>query len=318
MSDLALLFPGQGSQFVGMGKDLAESFPEARAAFEEADDVLGTALSRLAWEGPAEELTLTRNAQPALLVHSIAAFRVLTARLGPVMAAAGHSLGEFSAHVAAGTFSFADGVAAVRQRGELMFAAGEARPGSMSAVLGLSDEDVSAGCAEASTEDSVVVPANYNTPGQVVISGDLDALDRASEVLRESGAKRVVPLTVSGAFHSPLMEPAREGLAAVLDGMTFQDSAFPVISNVTAGPIESPEAARRLLVEQLTSPVRWSGSVSTMVEKGATRFLELGPGSVLAGLNRRNAKGLTTLSIGDVDSVQGFPAGGAIGAGGVG
>lgn len=284
---IGLLFPGQGSQAVGMGKELAERYPEAREAFEEADDALGFSLSRLCWEGPEDELTRTRNAQPALLVHSAAAWRVLRkAGVEPVVAA-GHSLGEFSAYMAAGSLGFADAVRTVRLRGELMYEFGQARPGTMAAVLGLDDDVVEGVCSEASAGDSVVVAANFNSPGQVVVSGDVDAVERASALLVSAGAKKVTGLNVSGAFHSPLMAPAEEGLRDHLDGVDFGAPAFPVISNVTASPVTDPAEAKLLLVQQLTSTVRWTDSVRTMLQLGVTRFLEVGSGKVLTGMLKR-------------------------------
>ncbi len=305
---VALLFPGQGSQFVGMGRDLSLSFPQASELFEEADEVLGFHLSRLAWEGPEDELTLTKNAQPALLVHSIAVHRVLKEELGPVSVAAGHSLGEFSAHVAAGTLTFPEALGAVRTRGELMFAAGVERPGTMAAVLGLSDEAVEEVCRTVQEEGATCVPANFNTQGQVVISGDFEGVERAMALARESGAKKVVSLTVSGAFHSPLMAPAGEGLREQLEKIKFSDPDYPVISNVTAEPVSTGSLGMELLVEQLTSPVRWTASVEQMVNLGAERFFELGPGSVLRSLNKRNARGIPCSSLGtpsDFDALGG-------------
>lgn len=300
-----LIFPGQGSQEVGMGKALADAFPEAARTFEEADDVLGASLSRIAWEGPEEELTATRNAQPALLVHSVAAHRVLADRLGDVVAAAGHSLGEFSAHVAAGTLSFPDALRAVRLRGELMWEAGQQRPGTMAAVLGLSDEDAEAVCQEASQGgEGVAVPANLNAKGQIVLSGDVEAVERAGEAARAAGAKRVVPLNVSGAFHSPLMEPAEAGLREGLSSAKFHAPEFPVISNVTADAVDEGDAARDLLVRQLTSPVRWAESIGRMLDLGIERFVELGAGTVLCGLNRRNARGVPCASVGGPEGIQ--------------
>ena len=314
MSSRALLFPGQGAQAVGMGKDLAQAFDVARDTYREADDILDSPLSQLCWEGPEDQLTRTRNAQPAILVHSVASLRVLHALLGDdasslgIVAAAGHSLGEFSAHVAAGTLSFADGLRAVRTRGDLMYEAGLERPGTMAAVLGLDDERVREVCATISTDESVCVAANLNSKGQVVVSGDVDAVERAREALSEAGAKRVVPLNVSGAFHSPLMQSAREGLAAALADTAMTAPAFPVVSNVLAEPVDDPALARDLLVQQLTSAVRWAESVGTLVGLGVTEFIELGPGTVLAGLNRRNAKGTTTWSAGDPESMESLVA----------
>jgi len=303
----ALLFPGQGSQFVGMGQELARAFPEAARAFEEADDVLGVRLSQLAWEGPQDELTETKNAQPALLVHSVAVHRVVGSELGTVVAMAGHSLGEFSAHVVAGTLTFRDALEAVRLRGELMFASGVERPGTMAAVLGLDDDRAEEVCERVRDGGEICVPANFNSRGQVVISGEVDGVEAAMARAREAGAKRVVPLTVSGAFHSPLMVPAEEGLREKLETTKFSDPQVPVVSNVTAEAVTSGERARELLVRQLTSPVLWSRSVGTMVELGAERFYELGAGSVLCGLNKRNARGYPCVSLGspsDLDTLE--------------
>ncbi|MEQ9400020.1 MAG: ACP S-malonyltransferase [Longimicrobiales bacterium] len=303
---LALLFPGQGSQDVGMGSALAEAHPVAADTFAEADEVLGFRLSALMADGPLDELTATKNAQPAILVHSVAVLRVVQDRLGPVALAAGHSLGEFSAHVAAGTLSFRDALEAVRLRGELMFAAGQERPGTMAAVLGLDDQALEDVCAR--VDAGVCVPANFNSAGQIVISGDVDGVAQAMTLASEAGAKRVVQLNVSGAFHSPLMEPAARGLRERLESLDFADPAYPVVSNVTAQPVTSGDEARTLLVDQLTSPVRWAGSVAAMVDAGVDRFLELGPGSVLCGLNRRNAKGVPCTSLGEPADLEALSA----------
>jgi [acyl-carrier-protein] S-malonyltransferase len=294
---LALIFPGQGSQVVGMAQALAGAEAAAADTLAAADQALGFSLSGLMANGSEAELTATKNAQPAILAHSVAVLRVVQDRLGPISYAAGHSLGEFSAHVAAGTVDFADALTAVRLRGELMFAAGQARPGTMAAILGLADDALEDVCS--SVDAGICVPANFNSRGQVVISGDVAGIEQGMERAKEAGAKRVVQLNVSGAFHSPLMEPAAEGLRAKLDSIEFRDPNYPVVSNVTAGPVTDGNEARELLVQQLTSPVRWSASVATMVEAGVDSFLEIGPGNVLSGLNRRNAKGLPCRSLGE-------------------
>ena len=301
---LALLFPGQGSQYVGMGQSLASAYPEAARVFEEADEILGFSLSKVAWEGPEEDLILTKNAQPAMLVHSTAVYRVIQSRLGEIGLAAGHSLGEFSAYVAAGTLDFAAAVATVRLRGELMYAAGVERPGTMAAVIGLDDEVVVSVCERAEDEGGVCVPANYNATGQVVISGDLAGVARAMELAMEAGAKRVVRLSVSGAFHSPLMAPAAVEFEAWLERQSFHDPAFPIIANVTAEPVSTGDAARALLVRQLTTPVRWAASVLRLAESGVHRFLEIGPGSVLRGLNRRIVRRIPCSSLGEPEDLE--------------
>jgi [acyl-carrier-protein] S-malonyltransferase len=297
---LALLFPGQGSQHVGMGSALAAGEPIASEVFAEADEILDFSLSALMLDGPIEELTETQNAQPALLAHSVAALRVLGIRNPTAMSpafGAGHSLGEFSAHVAAGTVTFADALRAVRLRGELMSKAGKDRPGTMAAILGLSVSDVREVCDQVSR--GVCVPANFNSAGQIVISGDLSGVEEAIVLAKEAGAKRAVQLNVSGAFHSPLMEPAAEELKAFLDGMEFSDPEFPVIANATADPVTTGEQARTLLVRQLVSPVRWTESIKLMTSSGVDRFLEIGSGKVLTTLNRRNARGLQSSALGE-------------------
>jgi [acyl-carrier-protein] S-malonyltransferase len=303
---IGLLFPGQGSQFVGMGRDLADAYPEARDTFAEADETLGLALSRLCWEGPEDELTSTVNAQPAILVHSVAVWRVLQRRRPAVALAAGHSLGEFSAYVAADAIDFADAVRTVRRRGELMLQSGQARPGTMAALLGLDDAAAEAICTEASDGQHVVVPANFNAAGQIVISGDVPAVERAGELAKAAGARRVIPLNVSGAFHSPLMRVAEAGLRDTLAGVNLRDPSFPVVSNVTADPIAESTRARELLVEQLTSPVRWVASMQTMVAEELGGYLELGPGNVLAGLLKRISRDLPVRSLGTAHDVESY------------
>ena len=303
---VGLLFPGQGAQYVGMGRDLAERFDTARAVFERADAALGVSLSRVMWEGPEDELTATHNAQPAILTHSLAVHALVGDRLGEPHLAAGHSLGEFSAHVAGQTLSFEDAVRAVRRRGELMFRAGRERPGAMAAVLGLDDDTLEALCRDASTDGEQCVPANFNAPGQVVISGDEAAVSRAIERAKAAGAKRALVLNVSGAFHSPLMAVAEAGLRDHLEEVAFSPPVFPVVSNVTAEPVTESGEARRLLVRQLTSPVRWTASMRTMVSHGMDRLYELGPGTVLAGLMKRIDRGAAVVSLGTADQVTAY------------
>jgi [acyl-carrier-protein] S-malonyltransferase len=287
-----------------MGRDLADAFPVARQAFEEADDVLGTALSHIMWQGPEEELTRTHNAQPAILVHSIAVFRTVMDKLPQISFAAGHSLGEFSAYVAAGTIGFADAVRTVRRRGELMFRAGQERSGTMAAILGMEDSALEKVCLEAAAQGGDVVPANYNSPGQIVISGDVPTVHIAMDLARQNGAKRAVQLNVSGAFHSPLMASAEPGLRAQLADVPLERPRFAVVSNVNAQPITDVVAARRLLIEQLTSPVRWTAGIRTMLDAGASDFIELGPGNVLTGLMKRIDKGAAARAIGTATEVQ--------------
>lgn len=305
---IVLLCPGQGAQKVGMGKDLAERFPAARDVFQRIDDTLGAPLSRLMWEGPEEELTLTHNAQPAILAHSAAVWAVVGDRLSPALkAAAGHSLGEYSAYVAAGSLSAENGARLVRRRGELMYQAGTQRPGAMSAVLGLATSEVDAACREASSADAVAVPANLNAPDQTVISGDPIAVEKAGEACKTRGAKRVLPLKVSGAFHSPLMKPAVPGLQQALQQVTFAEPRVPIFANATAGPVTTGTDARRLLAEQLTAPVRW---VECMQAAGAAvpgaRFIEIGPGNVLSGLLKRIVPGASSTALGTAAEVEKF------------
>ncbi|HZE76162.1 MAG TPA: ACP S-malonyltransferase [Gemmatimonadales bacterium] len=299
--------PGQGAQKVGMGKDLADRFAAARDTFAAIDEALGVSLSRIMWEGPDEELTRTHNAQPAILAHSAAVLAVAGEALGVPGASAGHSLGEYTAHVAAGSLSVTDAARLVRRRGELMHQAGTKRPGTMAAVLGLETAAVEAACREASANGGVAVPANLNAPEQTVISGDPEAVARAGEGCKARGAKRVVPLKVSGAFHSPLMEPAVDGLREALAGAAFRDPRFPVVANATAQPVRKAPEAMRLLVEQLTAPVRWVECMraAAALAPGAT-FVEVGPGNVLAGLLKRIVPEAGTVTLGTADEVERF------------
>jgi [acyl-carrier-protein] S-malonyltransferase len=307
---IVLLFPGQGAQKVGMAADLATAFPAARDTLAEIDEALGFPLSRVMAEGPEADLQLTHNAQPAILAHSVAVMRVVADRLGPVAAAAGHSLGEYSAYVAAGSLAAPDAARLVRQRGELMYRAGQARHGAMAAVLGLGTAEVEAACAGASSgTEGVVVAANLNAPDQTVISGDPAAVARAGDLCKAAGAKRVLALKVSGAFHSPLMAPAVSGLRAALSNVAFREPRFPVIANASAGPVSSAADAIGLLADQLTAPVRWVECMRTAADfvPDAT-FLELGPGSVLTGLLRRILPEAQCISLGTAAEVEKYLA----------
>ncbi len=306
MSDVALIFPGQGSQVVGMGRDLAAQYPAAAAVFAEADAVLGFPLSRLCFEGPAEVLTDTINAQPAILAASIAALRAWEATNGIPQPryVAGHSMGEYSALCAAGVLSLADGLRLVRERGRLMKRAGEAQPGGMAAVLGLDRALLEAACAQAGRETGRVVQiANDNAPGQIVISGDRIALERAGELAKAAGARRVIPLAVSIAAHSPLMQSALDDFRRAVEATPMRPPAIPVISNVQARPLDGLSAIREELVLQLISPVRWTESVGWMAAQGVATFIEVGPGTVLTGLVKRIAPAARTANVGDAESI---------------
>ncbi|MFL5523114.1 MAG: ACP S-malonyltransferase [Gemmatimonadaceae bacterium] len=304
--DIVLLFPGQGSQKPGMGKDLAESFPAARAVFNEVDAALGADLSRLCFAGPAEELTATRNAQPALFAHGAAVWALTKDVVFPhVRAAAGHSLGEFTAYHAAGAVTLSGAAKLVRKRGELMFETGTARPGTMAAILGTTTTPVEEICAQASKTSGLVVPANFNTDEQVVISGEVSGVERAMELAKEAGAKRAIKLPVSGAFHSPLMEPAVAGLTDAIASSEFVDPVFPVFSNVTAEPSTTASGAKDLLLKQLTSPVRWSTEMRNIAHQYPDAlYVEMGPGNVLTGLMARLVKGAKTFACGTAVEVE--------------
>jgi [acyl-carrier-protein] S-malonyltransferase len=290
-----------------MGKDLAERFPAARATFAAIDEALGVSLSRIMWEGPEDELILTHNAQPAILAHSAAVFAVVAERLGSIAAGAGHSLGEYSAWVMAGSLSPSNAARLVRRRGELMLEAGMKRPGAMAAVLGLATDQVEAACVEASTSEAIVVAANLNAPDQTVISGDPAGVERGGAVCQERGAKRVIPLKVSGAFHSPLMAPAVDGLREALSTVDFVDGHFPVIANASTEPIRTGFDARRLLADQLTAPVRWVGCMQQAARLAAgARFVEIGPGNVLSGLLRKIVPGASSITLGTAVEVERF------------
>lgn len=291
-----------------MGKDIAATIPAAAETFARGDAALGEPVSALCFEGPAETLTLTQNAQPALLLHGAAVWHAVETRARPhVRAAAGHSLGEFTAWHAVGSLSLDDAVRLVRRRGELMYETGVARPGAMAAIIGDTPEPVGEYCqrASAAPDGGLVVVANYNSPGQVVISGEITGVDKALELMKAAGVRRAMKLNVSGAFHSPLMAPAREGLAAALRMVTLTAPGVPVYANVTATPVCDPEEGRRLLVDQLTSPVRWTELVERLVtDFPDALYVEMGPGTVLTGLMKKIAPSAQTLSCGSAADVD--------------
>ncbi len=279
----AYIFPGQGAQFVGMGLDLYENHSVAQELFERANEILGFSITDIMFEGTVEDLKQTKVTQPAIFLHSVILSKVLGNSFKPDMVA-GHSLGEFSALVANGTLNFEDGLQLVSQRAMAMQKACEIKPSTMAAVLGLEDAVVESICAET---EGIVVPANYNCPGQLVISGEVDAVNVACERLKEAGAKRALLLPVGGAFHSPLMEPAREELAAAIENTTFSAPSCPIYQNVTTTAVSSAEEIKKNLILQLTAPVKWTQSVQQMVKDGATHFVEVGPGKVLQGLVKK-------------------------------
>jgi [acyl-carrier-protein] S-malonyltransferase len=324
------LFPGQGSQTVGMGRDLYDNFPSARATFEEADEALQFPLSRLIFDGPSEDLALTEHTQPAILTVSIAAYRVLTDALKPLgispALAAGHSLGEYSAHVAAGTFSFADAVRTVRARGQFMQQAVPAGQGAMAAILGMPAAQISELCGQASDELSapspidttpsesgesradvaraIVSPANLNSLDQTVISGALKAVERAVELCKAAGAKKTVMLNVSAPFHCALMQPAQDKLSSTLEAVAFSDPAFPVAANVDARLLTRGADVRDCLIRQVTGPVRWVECIQLLAFEGATHFIEVGPGRVLSGLMRQIDRTQKALNVEDSASLD--------------
>jgi len=307
---IALLFPGQGSQSVGMGRAFYDANPEARAVFQEADDALNFSLSDIIFNGPDDTLKLTENTQPAILTVSIAALRVLQPELDArnlsISYAAGHSLGEYSAHVAASTFSFADAVRTVRARGQFMQAAVPAGQGAMAAILGLNLADIEASCAAVSAERApeVVATANLNSPDQTVISGSAAAVARVAELCKELGAKRAVMLPVSGPFHSPLMMPAQHQLEQQLQSIDFQPARFPVASNVDAQFHLQPNVIRDALIRQVTGAVRWFDCINQLQLSNVTHYIEVGPGKVLTGLNRQIDRTLNTTNIEDPATLE--------------
>ncbi|BDG42683.1 ACP S-malonyltransferase [Saccharococcus caldoxylosilyticus] len=304
MGKIAFIFPGQGSQTVGMGKDIAESDANARALFQAADERLGFSLSSLIFEGPQETLTLTYNAQPALLTTSIALLEKVKEAGITADYVAGHSLGEYTALVAAGALSFADAVYAVRKRGEFMEEAVPAGEGTMAAVLGMDAAALEAVTNEVSAQGDPVQLANLNCPGQIVISGSKAGVEKAGQLAKERGAKRVIPLEVSGPFHSSLMKPAASKLQEVLNDIATHDAKIPVIANVTAKPVVKKEEISRLLIEQLYSPVRWEESVQTMIALGVDTFIEIGPGKVLSGLVKKIDRNVRVHAVNDLETLE--------------
>lgn len=302
MSATAFLFPGQGSQYVGMANDLYDQHPEARKLFDQADAIVGFPLSAVCFHGPEEELKQTKNTQPAIFLHSVIAARLYRGEQASM--AAGHSLGEYSALVYAGALTFEDGLRLVRLRGELMQRAGVEQPGTMAAVVGLEHAVVDEAC-QAASEAGIVQAANFNSPGQIVISGSVTGVRRAMELAKERGAKLVKELPVSGAFHSPLMASAKSGLRDALENTAIRDAAIPVYANVSAKPVRKAEEIRRLLNEQLTSPVRWEETIRNMAADGASTFVEIGPGKVLQGLVKRIRSEVQTRGIEKMSDISG-------------
>jgi len=297
----AFIFPGQGSQYVGMGKDLYEGSAAAKVLFDKADETLGFSISRICFEGPEEELKQTKNTQPAIFLHSIVLYHLIKKKQFEITA--GHSLGEYSALVAAGALTFEDGLKLVRLRGELMQQAGVEHPGTMAAIVGLDSNLVNELCIEASAE-GIVQAANFNSPGQIVVSGSISGVRKAMELAKTRGAKIVKELPISGAFHSPLMESAQAGLKAELEKIKIHEAMIPVYANVTARPTQNADEIRTLVLRQLVSPVRWDESVKRMIADGAATFVEIGPGKVLQGLVKRingNVKTLGLEKLNDVD-----------------
>lgn len=305
MSKTVLMFPGQASQYVGMASDLHNNFEEVRNLYKLASDELGEDIARLSFEGPAEKLKQTRFTQPAILLHSLAVLTALKDNLPPFDYACGHSLGEYSALAATGAMSFELAIKAVVKRASLMEGACLESPGGMAAIIGLSEEQVSEVCRKAS-KNGVVVPANFNSKSQIVISGSVEAVKVAAEIAKSAGAKRAIILEVGGAFHSPLMEPAKSGMEQYLKDADIKSSAVPVIANVTAKPVESSAEIKQLLVAQITSPVKWSQTMSYLVSNDCTHVIEIGPGKVLAGMAKRemSAEKITNLdTIKDIESL---------------
>lgn len=305
MVKIALVFPGQGSQSVGMGKDLFNEYPTAKQVFEEANEALGFDLAALCFEGSEEDLKLTKNTQPAIVTTSIAALRVLREQLDfEITCVAGHSLGEYSALVCAGSLEFADAVRVVRKRGEFMQDAVPMGVGTMAAIIGMEQDVVEGYCQQVSRDDNIVTLANVNSPGQYVISGHVKAVNEVVELAKEGGAKRAIPLAVSAPFHCALMRPAAEKLEDAMQAVTFNDLTIPLVNNAEASILKTGREARESLVRQMYKSVEWEKSVRLMIEQGVTTFIEVGPGKVLSGLLRRIDKKMKGINVGDLTTLE--------------
>jgi [acyl-carrier-protein] S-malonyltransferase len=305
MSKTVLFFPGQASQYVGMGKDLYDNSSEVRRLYELASDTMAADIAKLSFEGPAEDLKRTRITQPAILLHSLAVLTILKDEIPRFDFAAGHSLGEYGALAVAGALTYDNAIKAVIRRASLMEEACVKNPSTMAAIIGLSDELVEDVCRRAS-EAGVAVPANYNSPNQVVVSGSNSGVERAMTLAKEAGAKRAIKLEVGGAFHSPLMQSATDGLAAYLNSLEFSAARKPVVANVTAGSVTDPSEIRKLLIKQVTAPVRWAQTMSYLVSQDVTQVIEIGPGKVLTGMARREMKLDSCLNLDTLNDIKAF------------
>lgn len=303
----AFIFPGQASQFVGMGKDLYDIFDVSRNIFDKANDIMGMDLKDICFNGPEDELKKTYITQPAIFVHSVAVYEVLKQKNILPDFTAGHSLGEYSALTAAGALSFEDGLKLVKRRGELMYEAGIEKPGTMAAIIGMTSEKVYELCDNVK-EFGIIQPANFNSPGQIALSGDVEAVRKALGLAKEMGAKRAVELVVSGAFHSPLMEAAQEGLKTVLQDTEIKNAAIPVYSNVEAKAVQDKDKIRDLLYQQLTKPVLWQNLVENMIKDGTESFYEIGPGKVLKGLLKRIDRNVPCFEVGTTENINNLEA----------
>ncbi len=307
MNKTAIIFPGQASQYVGMGKDLYETHAEVKELYQFASEEIGEDMARLSFEGPADRLKETRFTQPAILIHSLAILKILKDNLPKADLTAGHSLGEYGSLALSGTFSFEDSIRAVVKRASLMEEACRKNPGTMAAIIGLDEQKIEEICKSASV-DGVVVPANFNSASQIVISGDLSAVERACTLCKEAGARRAMILQVGGAFHSPLMAPAKSGMEAYLEAQTFAVPKINIVPNVTATAESNPENIRKLLLDQLTTPVKWHQTMQFFNKQGISQIIEVGPGKVLAGLAKREMKGAKIINIDKQEEIDNFVA----------